>query len=58
MWSSLREGLIGTISAASLMYSPEWCERHSWKKDIDFLKQRSSECTILNVRQSCFVGAH
>jgi hypothetical protein len=43
-----------TTSVALLMCSPEWRERHSQKKHLDFLKQRSSKCTVLNIRQSCF----
>ena len=37
------------------MCGPEWCEPHPRKKHIDFLKQRCSECTVLNVGRSCFL---
>lgn len=43
-----------TNSAALLMRSLEWRERHFRKEHNDFLKQRSSEQTVLYVKQSCF----
>src|SRR5277367_754660 len=39
-------------SAALLICSLEWCEPHSGKERIDFLKQRCSERTVQNVGQA------
>ena len=50
--SALRKGSIKINSAALLMCSPGWCERHSRKDHVDFLEQRCDECTVLNVGQS------